>query len=131
MPRAGPEAAINDEEAGGPDVTDKTRSAWAMARATLAGLLLFAGRAIPSTEAAGPPPDGAPAPDAPAGKPARSIVGAIRWDAWHGDGGLDGAHEVFDTKEGKLTPGLAVERILGPKHWHYRLPFYAKVVGEN
>jgi len=62
----------------------------------------------------------------------RSIVGAIRWDAWHGDAGLDSGHEVF--KQGQLaplTPGLAVERSLGPKHWHYRLPFYAKVVGEN
>ena len=49
----------------------------------------------------------------------RSIVGAIRWDAWHGDA------------EGPASPGLAVERSLGPKHWHYRLPFYAKVVGEN
>ncbi len=49
----------------------------------------------------------------------RAIVGAIRWDAWHGDA------------EGPASPGLAVERALGPKHWHYRLPFYAKVVGEN
>jgi hypothetical protein len=49
----------------------------------------------------------------------RSIVGAIRWDAWHGDA------------EGPASPGMAVERSLGPKHWHYRLPFYAKVVGEN
>jgi len=46
----------------------------------------------------------------------RSIVGAIRWDAWHGDKG---------------APGRAVEKSLGPKRWHYRLPFYAKVVGEN
>lgn len=29
----------------------------------------------------------------------------------------------------KLTPGMAVERSLGPEHWHYRLPFYAEVVG--
>ena len=46
----------------------------------------------------------------------RPIVGAIRWDAWHGD-----ASEV----------GLIVEKTLGPSHWHDRLPFYGKVVGEN
>ena len=50
------------------------------------------------------------------GPPSRPIVGAIRWDAWHGP-----ASEV----------GLTVERTLAPAHWHYRLPFYAKVVGEN
>ena len=48
--------------------------------------------------------------------PSRPIVGAIRWDAWHGS-----ASEV----------GLTVERTLAPAHWHYRLPFYAKVVGES
>lgn len=67
------------------------------------------------------------------GRP-KSIVGAIRWDAWHGDAGLDnvrkkGAHNR--NKKECITPGMAVERSLGPKHWHYRLPFYAKVVGEN
>lgn len=46
----------------------------------------------------------------------RPLVGAIRWDAWHG-------------KQG--SPGLAVERALGPAKWHYRLPFFAQVVGEN
>jgi len=67
------------------------------------------------------------------GRRPRSIVGAIRWDAWHGDAGLDSAGpERFEAgKRPRLTPGLAVERSLGPKHWHYRLPFYAKVVGEN
>jgi len=44
------------------------------------------------------------------------IVGAIRWDAWHGN-----ASEV----------GLTVERTLAPKHWHHRLPFFGKVTGEN
>lgn len=47
---------------------------------------------------------------------ARPIVGAIRWDAWHGC-----ASEV----------GLTVEKTLAPKHWHHRLPFYGKVTGEN
>ncbi|MFA6242346.1 MAG: hypothetical protein WC655_15535 [Candidatus Hydrogenedentales bacterium] len=46
----------------------------------------------------------------------RPIVGAIRWDAWHGP-----ASEV----------GLTVEKTLAPEHWHYRLPFYAKVIGER
>jgi hypothetical protein len=44
------------------------------------------------------------------------LVGAIRWDAWHGP-----ASEV----------GLTVEKTLAPGHWHYRLPFYGKAVGEN
>ena len=46
----------------------------------------------------------------------RPIVGAIRWDAWHGP-----ASEV----------GLIVEKTLAPGHWHHRLPFYGKVLGEN
>ena len=49
-------------------------------------------------------------------RPARAVVGAIRWDAWHGD-----ASKV----------GLTVEKTLAPSHWHYRLPFYGRVVGEN
>ena len=46
----------------------------------------------------------------------RPLVGAIRWDAWHGDAS---------------TVGLMVEKTLAPSHWHYRLPFYGRVVGEN
>lgn len=61
----------------------------------------------------------------------RSIVGAIRWDAWHGDAGVRGGSEVFKTDKATLTPGLAVERSLGPKHWHYRLPFYSKVISDD
>lgn len=49
-------------------------------------------------------------------EPARPVVGAIRWDAWHGDAS---------------TVGLMVEKTLAPSHWHYRLPFYGRVVGEN
>jgi hypothetical protein len=48
--------------------------------------------------------------------PDRPVVGAIRWDAWVGD-----ASPV----------GLAVEKSLSPAHWHYRLPFYAKVLSAN
>lgn len=44
------------------------------------------------------------------------LVGAIRWDGWHGPDS-----EV----------GLTVEKTLAPAHWHYRLPFYGKVIGEN
>lgn len=46
----------------------------------------------------------------------RPIVGAIRWDAWHGS-----ASEV----------GLIVEKTLAPGHWHHRLPFYGKALGQN
>lgn len=48
-------------------------------------------------------------------EPPRPIVGAIRWDAWHGDKG---------------EPGKAVERALSPKRWHHRLPFFGKVVSD-
>ena len=44
------------------------------------------------------------------GKP---LVGAIRWDAWQENGGIQ----------------AAVEKTLGPNHWHYRLPFFARVTG--
>ncbi len=44
------------------------------------------------------------------------IVGAIRWDAWHGDAGM---------------PGQAVEKALGPKEWHYRLPFYGQRLSDS
>lgn len=53
---------------------------------------------------------------AEAGPSTRPIVGAIRWDAWHGP-----ASQV----------GLIVEKTLAPAHWHHRLPFYGRVVGEN
>ena len=50
------------------------------------------------------------------GSPNHPILGAIRWDAWHGP-----ASEV----------GLTLERTLAPAHWHCRLRFYGKKVGEN
>ena len=57
------------------------------------------------------------ASDAPGDAPDDHVLlGAIRWDAWHGP-----ASEV----------GLIVEKTLAPAHWHYRLPFYGKVTGEN
>jgi glycosyl transferase family WbsX len=48
--------------------------------------------------------------------PPAPLVGAIRWDAWHGDKG---------------EPGKAVQQALGPKKWHYRLPFFAEVVSDD
>jgi hypothetical protein len=50
------------------------------------------------------------------GRSPRPIVGAIRWDAWHGQQGV---------------PGRAVEASLGPEKWHYRLPFFARVVSDH
>ena len=49
-------------------------------------------------------------------KTPRPIVGAIRWDAWHGDQG---------------GPGRAMQHALGPAKWHGRLPFFAKVLGDD
>lgn len=46
----------------------------------------------------------------------RPLVGAIRWDAWHGAHGM---------------PGRAVEAALGPVRWHHRLPFFAEARGED
>jgi len=43
------------------------------------------------------------------------LVGAIRWDAWQEGGSIQ----------------KAVEKTLGPSHWHYRLPYFAKVSGPN
>jgi hypothetical protein len=49
--------------------------------------------------------------------PARGpLVGAVRWDAWY--------HAGSETEE-------AVEGSLGPAEYHYRLPFFARVLGPN
>jgi hypothetical protein len=50
-----------------------------------------------------------------AGEP-RPLVGAIRWDAWHGEHGM---------------PGKAVQHALSPKQYHWRLPFFAEVLGDD
>ena len=61
-----------------------------------------------------PPASAAISPSSgPTTQPARPIVGAIRWDAWHGERGV---------------PGRAVQKSLGPAKYHFRLPFFAKVV---
>ena len=44
------------------------------------------------------------------------VVGAIRWDAWHGD---------------RSEVGKAIQRSLSPKQWHNRLPFFAQILGED
>jgi hypothetical protein len=46
----------------------------------------------------------------------RVAVGAIRWDAWHGE-----ASEI----------GQAVQKSLSPKHWQWRLPFFATLAPEG
>lgn len=53
------------------------------------------------------PVDARTAPPAP-------LVGAIRWDAWTG---------------GEVT--VQVERALGPKKYHWRLPWFAEVFGDG
>jgi hypothetical protein len=47
----------------------------------------------------------------------RPTVGAIRWDAWHQGSARD--------------PVRAMERSLGPKQYHWRLPFSATVVSDS
>jgi len=44
------------------------------------------------------------------------VVGAIRWDAWHG--GKDGVNDI-------------VEKTLAPKEFHDRLPFFARIISQD
>jgi hypothetical protein len=53
-----------------------------------------------------------PGPEASESVTARPIVAAIRWDAWYGRG----------------SPVSEVEKTLGPTKYHFRLPFFAKVI---
>jgi len=48
-----------------------------------------------------------------AGEP--PIVGAIRWDGWYGEGGVV----------------KSVEASLGPPKYHFRLPWFARVMSEG
>ena len=50
----------------------------------------------------------------PAMEPEHIVVGAIRWDAWTG---------------GEVT--AQVERTLGPRQYQHRLPWFAKVTGDD
>lgn len=45
----------------------------------------------------------------------RPVVGAIRWDAWYGEG----------------SPVSEVEKTLGPRKYHHRLPFFAQVISPS
>jgi hypothetical protein len=75
---------------------------WVLTAAALCGLARDAAVAAAPSEG-----------DAPLRRP---LVGAIRWDAWHGAAG---------------GPGLAVEKSLGPQKYHFRLPFFAKIAGPD
>ncbi len=44
------------------------------------------------------------------------IIGAIRWDGWHSN---------------RSQVGLVVENTLGPREYHFRLPFYAKIIDDG
>jgi hypothetical protein len=48
----------------------------------------------------------------------KTLVGAIRWDAWIGD-------------IGNGSVGLQVERALSPNRYHYRAPFYSKEISKD
>ncbi len=47
---------------------------------------------------------------------ARTLVGAIRWDGWCGD---------------RSSVGLGLERAMSPSQFHWRLPFYSRILGPS
>jgi hypothetical protein len=63
-------------------------------------------------------------PDDCANRTPRTLVGAIRWDAWVGD------QPTFNSA-GPTNVGREAERTLGPTHWRDRLPFYARELNER
>ena len=77
-------------------------------------LFLAAVFAMGAGASAGPPrPDPGERPAAM--ESARPIVGAIRWDGWYGEG----------------NPAQQVQWTLGPRKYHFRLPFFGKVLAES
>ena len=58
--------------------------------------------------------EGAPSTNSPA-ESQRPVIGAIRWDAWYGEGSV--------TK--------ALEKTLGQRKYHFRLPWFAQIRGEE
>jgi hypothetical protein len=54
-----------------------------------------------------------------------TLVGAIRWDAWVGE------MPTFGEAESPNRVGLVVERTLAAEKWHYRLPFFARVLAPD
>lgn len=88
-----------------------------VASVAMAGSLAAGSLSIePSARAETPVAPAAAVSTAAVRDPLQARVGAIRWDAWHGDHG---------------TPGRAVEQALGPVAYHGRLPFFAQVLGDD
>jgi len=56
--------------------------------------------------------------------PDKVLVGAIRWDAWHTPVRISENRE----KGGAVK---AVERSLSPKRYHFRAPFFAKIISDS
>jgi hypothetical protein len=80
-------------------------SAWLVASALLGPATLRPVTPVPTVI----PPTASPHADCP-------LVGAIRWDAWHGDLG---------------EPGRVVQQTLAPAKYHFRLPWFAQVHDEG
>ena len=61
-------------------------------------------------------------------------VGAVRegpaWKASH-DGAIDIGAIRFDPWHGGTALGMWADSVLSPLQWHYRLPFFASVLGDN
>jgi len=76
-------------------------------RSTVVALILYALAGVGSAQEP-------PIPTPPPAKRPPPLVGAIRWDAWYG-------------KEG---PVKEVERSMGPKKFHFRLPFFAQILSD-
>jgi len=53
--------------------------------------------------------------------PERILVGAIRWDAWHTPAQLLTGED----------PVKSVERSLSPKRYHFRVPFFGKIISDS
>ena len=53
------------------------------------------------------------------------LIGAIRWDAWHTTPAMN--------KENNEQGGAvkAVERSLSPKRYHFRVPFFGKILSDS
>ena len=58
----------------------------------------------------------------------KTLVGAIRWDAWVGD--RDTGNTAPADKEG-LFVGQQVERSLTPEKYHFRLPWFASILDDG
>jgi hypothetical protein len=73
-------------------------------------------------------PPAAPTPEPVPNRPEKTLVGAIRWDAWiHPD------VPTFATpaEESHNYIGAQVSRILSPHYYHYRLPYFGIVESKD